>query len=567
MEGIIPKSDGYLPYITGSQTPRLTIYSKNGYDAAFYNYYGGNRDTIPDPVMCCSYNTFCYLRSSTPLQCSVDWGDGIKEDIEGEKLQDGTYILGWRTWNIKYNKAPGSAFISVNKEDGTMWIPRDNHIFQDGSTSSHRCVFTFNKDSNIYVYYTRLITYSSCPNIELYTLTSLTLAYLGVSELPSNRLDKLGNITSLNLENASNKLQSIPESFFNMKNLKTIDLSILVNCQNPDSSNLRRIKEWRNLTSLRMVNTNIGTFIREFLELPNIEYFELGSTTPTTMTTEVENLPSGWSSIQISTYGSEVYPGAAGTDMWKSGYTNFKNLPNVIKTIRNPYSNALPYLPPYIDSLYNLTSLSFPRFISTQKRADGFIDYLFNHVTGDSNITMTSTKKDGTRNQFYGLTVYLYGSDHTQWKRPSGTIQAPDGFVKGSSNGNPATPCEEIYALVNNYNMTISIGPAATTRSSLSDSINYINEVSEYSCPFNQDTKFKAFLSSNELKYVDIEFTRVEIVSQAESFDEIIFESKEDGIEKLTNLGIDDLSLLYTFFEDRENGISQLINEQASNNL
>lgn len=61
---------------------------------------------------------------------------------------------------------------------------------------------------------------------------------------------------------------------------------------------------------------------------------------------------------------------------------------------------------------------------------------------------MASVAKDGERNQFYGLAVSMYGSQYPdENQRPSGTEQVPEGFVKGSSNGSPATPMEKIYVL------------------------------------------------------------------------------------------------------------------------
>ena len=73
---------------------------------------------------------------------------------------------------------------------------------------------------------------------------------------------------------------------------------------------------------------------------------------------------------------------------------------------------------------------------------------------------MASVAKDGERNQFYGLAVSMYGSQYPyENQRPSGTEQAPEGFVKGSSNGFPATPMEKIYVLKNNYAQRWTIKP------------------------------------------------------------------------------------------------------------
>lgn len=84
----------------------------------------------------------------------------------------------------------------------------------------------------------------------------------------------------------------------------------------------------------------------------------------------------------------------------------------------------------------------------SQKRSDDFVDSFYRLVTEWDQITMTSVAKDGKRNQFYGLTVSMYSSTFpNENQRPSGTEQAPEGFVKGSSNGSPATPMEKIYVL------------------------------------------------------------------------------------------------------------------------
>lgn len=39
---------------------------------------------------------------------------------------------------------------------------------------------------------------------------------------------------------------------------------------------------------------------------------------------------------------------------------------------------------------------------------------------------------------------------------PTGTYQAPSGFVLGSSDGTPASQLEKIYVLVNNYNWSVT---------------------------------------------------------------------------------------------------------------
>lgn len=80
---------------------------------------------------------------------------------------------------------------------------------------------------------------------------------------------------------------------------------------------------------------------------------------------------------------------------------------------------------------------------------------------------MSQTASDGNRNQFYKLTLDLYTSAAPTNKRPSGVYQAPEGFVKGVSNGNPTTPMEKVYVLTNNYGQTWVLAPAPASKAAL----------------------------------------------------------------------------------------------------
>ena len=80
---------------------------------------------------------------------------------------------------------------------------------------------------------------------------------------------------------------------------------------------------------------------------------------------------------------------------------------------------------------------------------------------------MSQTASDGNRNQFYKLTLDLYAAVAPTNKRPSGVYQAPDGFVKGVSNGNPTTPMEKVYVLTNNYEQTWILAPVPAFKAAL----------------------------------------------------------------------------------------------------
>ena len=107
------------------------------------------------------------------------------------------------------------------------------------------------------------------------------------------------------------------------------------------------------------------------------------------------------------------------------------------------------------------------RFINTQERADTFVNTFYDKIMSWSYITMSQTASDGNRNQFYKLTLDLYTAAAPTNKRPSGVYQAPEGFVKGVSNGNPTTPMEKVYVLTNNYGQTWVLAPAPASKAAL----------------------------------------------------------------------------------------------------
>lgn len=117
-------------------------------------------------------------------------------------------------------------------------------------------------------------------------------------------------------------------------------------------------------------------------------------------------------------------------------------------------------LPDYIYEMRAITWFSVSCSTHSQQRSDDFVDSFYKLVTEWDQITMASVANDGKRNQFYSLSVSMYNAIYpTENQRPSGTEQAPEGFVKGQSNGSPATPMEKIYVLKNNYAQKWTIKP------------------------------------------------------------------------------------------------------------
>lgn len=145
--------------------------------------------------------------------------------------------------------------------------------------------------------------------------------------------------------------------------------------------------------------------------------------------------------------GSFIHPG-----VWSnSGTVPVDDLPDWLYEVRE----------------FRIWTLNDGRFINTQERADTFVNTFYDKIMSWSYITMSQTASDGNRNQFYKLTLDLYAAVIPTNKRPSGVYQAPDGFVKGVSNGNPKTPMEKVYVLTNNYGQTWILAPAPASKAAL----------------------------------------------------------------------------------------------------
>jgi hypothetical protein len=101
-----------------------------------------------------------------------------------------------------------------------------------------------------------------------------------------------------------------------------------------------------------------------------------------------------------------------------------------------------------------LTVLWLDESLDIQSDADEFWDSLYRLATEWEYNSLSSTASDGKRNHFYGLSLHYRTSSNNHYNLlPTGSYQAPEGFIKGSANGNPATPMEKLYVLKNNYNM------------------------------------------------------------------------------------------------------------------
>lgn len=249
-----------------------------------------------------------------------------------------------------------------------------------------------------------------------------------------------------------------PEGFLNMKDLMYFGCNNVFNFGDDPDSNWRRFSEWKNLTNFNFNWCNIPSYDPAFNSIPAKDIRIISDRNNIPVFDEVDKVGDDKTGVTFMGGGSS----------WKQDLVGGK-----LNKIQGTYCNSgtvpVDDLPDWLYEVreFRVWTLYDGRFINTQERADTFVNTFYDKIMSWSYITMSQTASDGNRNQFYKLTLDLYTSVAPTNKRPSGVYQAPEGFVKGVSNGNPTTPMEKVYALTNNYGQTWVLAPAPASKAAL----------------------------------------------------------------------------------------------------
>lgn len=132
-----------------------------------------------------------------------------------------------------------------------------------------------------------------------------------------------------------------------------------------------------------------------------------------------------------------------------NSYGNFANCVNLETLGIYRLSNFPTTIPTWLNGLTKLKYFNAYATYLTITRMDAFVNNIYDFVVANAPITGTSSSP------FRNMVINVYGAtaaDYANAVKPSGTFQAPAGFIAGSSNGMPATPFEKIYCLTFNYN-------------------------------------------------------------------------------------------------------------------
>lgn len=438
------------------------------WDRALKNYYSEDYNYVPRPIIGDEYNTNVEFRSRKPGMANVDWGDGVKEQYPMIKVQgQNDYRIIFRSLAVQYRKNPDTTWW-FRREDGSQYVPVDNHAYADGRKDVQRAVSI---DFTCDIYYARISVcrMTSFPIVDIPDLETLIVSHtMHVNDgIPVDKLSRSKKLTYIELQNVGQRMTEMPEAITNKTEVYYLNMFNMLDLRDIEASGIRNIKNMKKIENLNLSSCYLDRYIKEFNDLPKLKtlsitpgpgdmwnYFDL-NTIPSFEVDKINPIITTFDFLQ-DWMASERRTG------WNDSNMSGKGL-EYIMGFSASHGNSLNMdkLPDYIYEMRAITWFGVNNSTHSQKRSDDFVDSFYKLVTEWDQITMTSVANDGKRNQFYGLSVSMYSATFpTENQRPSGTEQAPEGFVKGSSNGSPATPMEKIYVLKNNYDQRWTIKPA-----------------------------------------------------------------------------------------------------------
>ena len=422
-------------------------------------YNGKGADYVPDPVVDPGdFNRNFNISSSKHGFVNVDWGDGTKDQYPLTK-NGSVYRIVFRSLDIEWKKNPDATTWWFKKEDGSQYIPIPPHKYD--SVQNREVTMTFSNVIDADFSLDGIVL----DRFPLMNLPDISYLYMSRSvlkngDIPYDRISKSVNLRNIQMGSFSHTgvWDNFPEGFLNMKNLRYFGCNSVFNFGDDPDSNWRRFSEWKNLTKFNFNWCNIPSYDPAFNSIPAKDISIISNRNNIPVFDEVDKVGDDKTGVAFMGDGSS----------WKQDLVGGK-LNKIQSTSCNSGTVPVDDLPDWLYEVREFREwlLYDGGFINTQERADTFVNTFYDKIMSWSYITMSQTASDGNRNQFYKLTLDLYTSAAPTNKRPSGVYQAPEGFVKGVSNGNPTTPMEKVYVLTNNYGQTWVLAPAPASKAAL----------------------------------------------------------------------------------------------------
>lgn len=423
-------------------TNRITWFTKFNY--ALKNSYSDDVENWTPPDKSGSLNTRIVFRASNYFVVNVDWGDGIVEQYQSQKSSS-YYYATFRS--MRTTLADYGSYFSYET------IPP--HHYEDDDKDALRTI-TVTFSTNIDYISSYVNRFAKFPILEFPELATLSMRHADIpEEIPFDFFKNIPNLTELSLGSSSTVKGSVlPKSLFTMTKLKILNIESCFNINDIEGSGVRNISALKELNELDISNNGIARYLKEYNELPKLWNLSLweAKTFPINGV-EVSQYPLMEADFNprittLNLYYSQYYTA------WGEHLTNYDL--SHIQSIKVQYCRNLPWdnMPDWFRNMRALTVLWLDESLDIQSDADEFWDSLYRLATEWEYNSLSSTASDGKRNHFYGLSLHYRGSSNNHYNLlPTGRYQAPEGFIKGSANGNPATPMEKLYVLKNNYNM------------------------------------------------------------------------------------------------------------------
>lgn len=315
------------------------------------------------------------------------------------------------------------------------------HTYTDGNSGDRIITIKFSKPDKVIFFETAYcVLKGNFPN-EIGAISNLDTLNIALSEftkIPPSfaTLKKLQAINLINIGTAIS--QRIPDEFNDLP-LTRFSISSSVDMSDVSASNLTNFlsKPSRvHLQSLYIDGCKLNTLPAEIENCVNLTLLYIGGNSNyETVPSQVNLIPS------LDFLGvAEYYSNNINVKYWTS-LSNLVNL-RVLDCTRG--YNMETNLPADLQNCVKLKTLGFTGVYRTTARVDAFITNLYNFINTHASKTGSNTLP------FRGINT------NCTFITPSGTFQAPTGYVAGTSNGTPASPKEMLWVLINQYGHTIT---------------------------------------------------------------------------------------------------------------
>jgi hypothetical protein len=479
---IIPMVNGACTNSTQTTLVRkLTFYVTTAREFFLLNTHGshGSVDNTskeyikydPNGYNCCDNNNYLELRSPVSFELDINWDDNSEIEHVVATKSGSFYYVRWYSYDSDYYRK-----YTGNGTDGQkdVLIPNwgfRNHIFQ-GTKKEHVVTMTFTKGyiDYIWAYY---LNFGKYPLFEVPELTTIDTQECPCDVINTDRFLYCPNLTTLGLRSViSSKYDKYPNSLWQLTKLKNLYIDSFVSDRNADNNGIRNIVKLKNLVNLTMYN-GVDRYIKEFNELPNIRYIKISQAG------DKSNIKTIFSKDSITKINPNLYQldplsvsqDDTDTDMDIVTGTCFNEIEDLSHITVLPTFFQIPkgkkiIIPEWMDRTFNFKSLNWSKIFGQDRidrkptTIDLGIGSLYEHTKQFGyNQNYVDGPYKGKRNPWYNLKLTAYSQSQPVSYRPTGIYQEPTGFEKGVSDGNPASPMEMLYVLVNNYKWTCIIPP------------------------------------------------------------------------------------------------------------